>query len=108
MEKGSQVDELKKTMDENAAAWQELKTGYDNEILSLVAAQDICVAQLADATGKKNADMQEHAEKTEQKRVLDEEHKTEMTKFRTRITYIFNHDICGPIVIRRLIFDYPC
>jgi len=52
-----QVDELKKTMDENAAAWQELKTNYDNELLSLVAAQDICVAQLAEATGKKNADM---------------------------------------------------
>jgi len=87
-------------MDENAAAWQELKTNYDNELLSLVAAQDICVAQLAEATGKKNADMQEHAEKTDQKRVLDEEHKTEMTKFRTRISYIFNQDICGPIVIR--------
>merc|ERR1719240_2600149 len=95
-----QVDELTKLMADNAAAWASLKADFDAQIDSLTAAQDECVGQLAEATAAKNADQQELAEKTEEKRVLDAEHKTTMTMFRERIKYIFNQDICGPTVIR--------
>merc|ERR1719478_1313538 len=95
-----QVDELKKLMADNAAAWASLKADFDAQIDSLTAALDECVGQLAEATAAKNADQQELAEKEEEKRVLDAEHKKTMTMFRERIKYIFNQDICGPTVIR--------
>jgi hypothetical protein len=95
-----QVDELKKLMADNAAAWKELKEDFDAQIDSLTAALDECVGQLAEATAAKNADQQELAEKEEERRVLDAEHKKTMTMFRERIKYIFNQDICGPTVIR--------
>merc|ERR1719393_1152487 len=95
-----QVDELSKLMADNAAAWATLKADFDAQIDSLTAALDECVGQLAEATAAKNADQQELAEKTEEKRVLDAEHKKTMTMFRERIKYIFNQDICGPTVIR--------
>jgi len=95
-----QLDELKKKMSDNAAAWAELKADYDAQIETLTAAQDECVGQLAEATAAKNADQQELSEKMEEKRVLDEEHRKTMKEFRERIKYIFGQDICGPIVIR--------
>merc|ERR1719238_2467498 len=95
-----QVDELKKLMADNAAAWADLKADFDAQIDSLTAALDECVGQLAEATAAKNADQQELAEKEEERRVLDAEHKKTMTMFRERIKYIFNQDICGPTVIR--------
>jgi len=95
-----QVDELKKLMADNAAAWAELKADFDAQIDSLTAALDECVGQLAEATAAKNADQQELAEKEEERRVLNAEHKKTMAQFRERIKYIFNQDICGPTVIR--------
>jgi hypothetical protein len=95
-----QVDELKKLMADNAAAWAEMKADFDAQIDSLTAALDECVSQLAEATAAKNADQQKLAEKEEERRVLDAEHKKTMGEFRERIKYIFNQDICGPIVIR--------
>merc|ERR1719160_947258 len=95
-----QVDELKKLMADNAAAWASLKADFDAQIDSLTAALDECVGQLAEATAAKNADQQELAEKEEERRNLDAEHKKTMAMFRERIKYIFNQDICGPTVIR--------
>merc|ERR1719393_24522 len=95
-----QVDELKKLMADNEAAWNELQADFDAQIDSLTAALDECVGQLAEATAAKNADQQKLAEKEEEKRVLDAEHKKTMGEFRERIKYIFNQDICGPTVIR--------
>jgi hypothetical protein len=95
-----QVDELTKLMDDNAAAWAILKADFEAQIDTLTAALDECTSQLSEATAAKNADQQELSEKEEEKRVLDAEHKKTMTMFRERIKYIFNQDICGPIVIR--------
>ena len=87
-----QVDELTKLMADNAAAWASLKADFDAQIDSLIAALDECVSQLVEATTAKNADQQELAEKEEERRVLDAEHKKTMTMFRERIKYIFNQD----------------
>merc|ERR1719160_2170296 len=81
-----QVDELKKLMADNAAAWATLKAGFDAQIASLTAELDECVGQLAEATAAKNADQQELAEKEEERRTLDAEHKKTMTMFRERRT----------------------
>ena len=47
-----------------------------------------------------NVDQSRLAEKTEEKRDLDEGHRRTMNELRQRIKYNFNHDICGPAVIR--------
>jgi len=95
-----QVDELKKLMADNAATWATVKADFDAQLVSRTAHLDACVGQLAEATAAKNADQQELAEKEEERRVLDKEHKKKMTGFRQRIKYIFNQDICGPTVVR--------
>merc|ERR1719502_216634 len=95
-----QVDKLTKIMADNAADWAAAKADFEAQLDTLTAALDECVGQLAEATAAKNADQQELSEKTEEKRVLDAEHKKTMDVFRERIKYIFNQDICGPLVIR--------
>merc|ERR1719238_1384123 len=56
-----QVDELKKKMDENQAAWEALKAEFNDQIESLNAKKKQCADDLATATKKKNADEQELA-----------------------------------------------
>jgi chromosome segregation ATPase len=94
------VDELKNEMDNNFAAWDDLKNDFDSQIEELNSKLDSCTRKLSAATAAKNQNQHELAEKEEEKRKLDEEHTKTMKKFRDRITYIIQQDICGPTVVR--------
>jgi hypothetical protein len=94
------VDELKNEMDENEEAWNVLKADLDAQIQSLNDKLDRCTRELSEATAAKNKNQHELEQKQEEKRHLDEEHSKTMKKFRDRITYIVQQDICGPTVVR--------
>merc|ERR1719240_45135 len=63
-----QVDELKKIMADNQAAWEALRDEFNDQIATLNAQKKQCGEDLALATKKKTADQQELAEKQGQKR----------------------------------------
>ena len=57
------VDELKKEMDDNAAAWRQTRNDLDAHIVSLKSSLDACTRTLSDATSAKNSNQHELEEK---------------------------------------------
>ena len=57
------VDELKKEMDDNAAAWRQTRNDLDAQIVSLKSSLDACTRTLSDATSAKNSNQHELEEK---------------------------------------------
>merc|ERR1719316_453224 len=94
------VDILQAKMDKDAEAFKSLMADFNKQIAVLMTAKGTFLTQLAEATGSKNADVEEQAAKQEELRLNEAEFKEVWGECKATIYEILYTNICGVMTVR--------
>jgi len=99
------VDELTMDMMRNQMEWEELKFNLNKQLSMLAAAKAKFNMLLAEARSNLAADRAELKEKYRQKKMLNRQYYSYMTKCKKRITWIMYQDMCAIKVVRNAVLE---
>merc|ERR1719316_814103 len=88
------VDSLQAKMDKDAQAFKDLMADFNKQMAVLATAKGTFVTQLAEATGNKNADIEEQTSKVEEERLIEKEFKEVWGECQATIYEILYTNIC--------------